>query len=993
MHTASRRESHTRRYAPGALIMLIIEHESRGRLRLRSTALKRAPDVAAAVAARAAETPGVLRAEARAATGSLIIRFDDRLSRCDILRAVEIALRDAVEEPHGRRESDPEGRAVGEASDVARGIAWHAGPLAEVALRLDADAATGLSSEDAARRLRRFGPNRPPEDAPTPAWRLAAKQVDSLPVAMLAVSALASAATGGFADATATGAIVLANAAIGYVTEAQAERSIRALTGDSRRSVDARRDGGWTRVRVDALAPGDVIRLRAGMQAPADARIIRSRGLRADESPLTGESAPADKLADDGLPEATPLGDRRNMLHAGGLLVAGSAEALVAATGSRTAAGRIQALSATAARPVAPVEAELDRLGADLAKLCLVASVVVFGAGWLRGYALAEIFKDSLALAVAAVPEGLPMVATTTLSRGLRRMERKGVLIRQLSAVESLGAASALCLDKTGTLTENRMAVVAAAVGDDEVALDEPRARRRLARIATAAALNAEPLEDGASRSGTERALAAFAGAIGRDPEGLAAARPVQRIIERRPGRPWMATTHGGRGRRLLVKGAPGAVLARCARIRDGGAPRPLSDAGRAAILRLNDRLAARPARVLGFAEGAADPIDEDDVRDLVWIGMLGLADPIRADAAPLIARLRAAGAAPMMITGDQGGTARAVADAVGLSGGEPLRIVDAGELGAVPPDLLAGLVHDTHLFARVSPEQKLLIVRALQDAGHVVAMTGDGVNDGPALRAADVGVAMGAGGADLARAVANVVIRDDRLETLGEAVAQGRAVRRNIRRALEYLITTNVSEILVGLVEAARGPGELETPLELLWLNLVTDVLPGLGLALAEPEDDAMRRSPQPRHAPVIPREDLRRIAGDAALIAGAALAAHFTAVARYGPGPRTRGVTFAALSFGQLLYTLVSQRSDPRRLPLRRLFENRTLDLALIGAAALAAAPHLIPGLRRLVGVAPLSGGDWVLALSAAATPTGTVLARRGVRIMLTREAIERC
>jgi Ca2+-transporting ATPase len=434
----------------------------------------------------------------------------------------------------------------------------------------------------------------------------------------------------------------------------------------------------------------------------------------------------------------------------------------------------------------------------------------------------------------------------------------------------------------------------------------------------------------------------------------------------------------------MVVKGAPDTVLAMCASVDEADGTRPLDEADRTRIRALNDALAGRPARVLAFAEGPW-PDDPEVPAGLTWAGLVGMADPLRPEARRFVAEMRRAGVRPTMVTGDQAATARAIAEELDLAGGAPLRIVDAPRLGEMSPELLAGVARQTHVFSRVSARHKQAIVRALQSSGEVVGMTGDGVNDGPALKSADIGIAMGASGANLARDVANVVIRDDDLATLADAVAQGRAVYRNIRRALEFLIATNLSEIAVGIVEAAHGPGELETPMELLWINLVSDVLPGLGLALADPDPGVLDRPPRAPGEPIIPPDHFRRMALDSGTIAAATLVSHFVGLARHGPGPQTRSMTFVSLSLGQLLYTLFCQRSDVRDLQPGRLLENRALDGAVLTSAGLAVLPILVPGLRRLLGIAPLGATDAGIALAGAVAPAAAVLMRRGVRLQL--------
>jgi P-type Ca2+ transporter type 2C len=618
----------------------------------------------------------------------------------------------------------------------------------------------------------------------------------------------------------------------------------------------------------------------------------------------------------------------------------------------------------------------------------LAACGLFVAVGLARGYSVTEIAQDAIALAVAAVPEGLPVVATTTMSLALRRMEKKGILIRHMKAVEGLGALHTICLDKTGTLTRNRMTVVAALAGHAEVDLTDPG----LVSIAEAASLNCDLVLDGdraTAGSPTEQALIDFTVARGIDVFATRGAHPLRRTIAREVDRPWMATVHDGRGTRTVVKGAPEAVLRMCSRIEIGGRSRPMSAEDRDRIMARNDALAARPARVLGFARSGRAPAG-DSPSGLTWLGSLAMADPLRPGARDFVGRMHRAGIDTVMITGDQAATAVAIARELGLGRDGSVSVMDSTELSRLDPQLLAALVRRTDVFARVSAHQKLAIVKALQASGRVVGMTGDGINDAPALKAADIGIAMGESGTDLARDVANVVVRDDRLETLADAVAEGRAVHRNIRRSLGFLVTTNLSEIAVEIIEALHGKGEVETPMELLWINLVTDVLPGLGIAMAAPDEDSMDRPPRNPDEPILRPSDFRRMAIDGGLISAAALVPHFIGLSRHGPGPQTRGMTFLSLALGQLVYTFVAQRRDIADLRIDRLFRNRALDGAVLASIGLTLLPIAVPGLGRILGIARLGRSDMAISVLAGLAPAGIVLARRGLRLDL--EQIER-
>lgn len=948
-----------------------------GRVRLSCPALRRRPELAGAVRAALATAPGVRRAEVRVWTGSIIIQGEPGRPTAEYLELAE----DAVDAARHRGRSAEANRPAARAGPaMGSGYPWHSVSLASLSRRLETDLEGGLDEAFAEARLRRHGPNlMPHEEVPSGLVRLA-KQFDSLPVGMLCVSAGLSVVTGRLVEATATLAVVGINAVLGYVTEGQAENAIAALTSASTQKVSVLRDGRVVRVRAADLVPGDVYIVGAGEQVAADARIAPGHTLRVDESAFTGESLPTRKSGGEAIDASAPIGSRCNMLYSGSIVAQGGCRAIVVATGRNTEAARVALLTQEAVRPQAPIEIELERMGRTLSGASLAACGLFFAVGVVRGTGLSQMLRSSLTLAVAAVPEGLPVVATTTMALALRRMEKRGVLIRHLRAVEGLGAIQTMCLDKTGTLTRNRMTVSAAIAGLGEVPTERKSA---LDAVLRAAVLNNDAVMDGAEvreASATERALVEFALHHGVDVEAARKRKPRIGTIERTDTRPWMATLHRGAGPKVIVKGAPGAVLRMCSHVRVGRRTRPLTEKDGQQILALNDAVASRPARVLGFAEGRTAP-EDGRVEDLTWLGALGMVDPLRSGAKSFVESLVLAGIRPVIITGDQAATALSIARELGLGRDGSIKVMDATEISDIDRDLLAGLARDTQVFARVSASQKLAIVRALQDGGMVVGMTGDGVNDGPALKAAEVGLAMGASGTNLARDIANVVIRDDELETLGTAISEGRTAYRNIARSLGYLVTTNISEIIVEIVEALHGPEETETPMELLWINLVSDILPGLGLAMAAPERDIMKRPPRDRGEAIMGRHDLGRIAVDGATISVATLLSHALGMRRYGAGPKTRGMTFLSLSVGQLLYALVAQHRNVRDLRVDKLFSNPALDGAITASIGLAVLPFFSGRLGRLLSVSPLGVRDAAPALLAAVAPVAAVLARRGI------------
>jgi Ca2+-transporting ATPase len=934
---------------PSASAEILVRHAKvPGRLRLGIAALRGCPERAAALERGLAALPGIRAASVSALTGSVLLHHAVGEEVAALRRRVAALL-------------DAPGEAVPVAAPPV--AAWHALPPAVL---LAQDAATsrtrGLDAPEAALRLARFGPNLLPRPQPRPLAALVGEQLTSLPVLLLGASALLSLATGGLADAVVILGVIAANAAIAAATERQAERTILALDDTTPAPAAVLRHGARLALPPAELVPGDILLVEAGSLVPADARLLEANDLTVNESALTGESLPVAKSALAALPPDAPLGERATMLFRGTAVTGGAGLALVVATGAATELGRIQALLGTLRPPPTLMQTELGTLGRRLVWINGAICLAVFGLGLLRGRGLLPTLRSAVSLAVAAVPEGLPAVATTTLAVGIRQMRREGVLVRRLGAIEALGAVQVVCLDKTGTLTRNVMAVVEArvpggvcafagarATAPGDAAAAEARALFRLAALCSDAALAPG---DGATGSPTEVALLRAAAALGEDLEALGAAHPRLATTARAEGRKRMATLHAtpDGGRLLAMKGDPAEVLALCTHRLDGAGIAPLAPAERAAIRAANDAMAGRALRVLGVARGEGTAEEE-----LVWCGLAGIADPLRQDAKAAIATLHAAGVRTAMITGDQAATAIAIARALELGRAPEITVLEAGQLDAARPEVLAALAPRADAFARVSPSQKLAVVRALQAGGGVVAMTGDGVNDGPALRAANIGIAMGAGGSEVARQAADIVLAEDELDGILRALRLGRATTGNIRKVLRYLVSTNLSESLLMLGAAGAGLREPLSPMQLLWLNLLSDVAPALALGLDPPEGDELNQPPRPPGAPLLGQADLARIGREGAVMAGATLAAQLLA----GRGAAASPVAFHALTLAQLLHALSCRRDHVGPASARGRPPNALLAAAVGGGIGLQLLAQALPPLRRLLGLGPMTPG----------------------------------
>jgi Ca2+-transporting ATPase len=794
----------------------------------------------------------------------------------------------------------------------------------------------GLSSTEARTRLRQVGPNALPRPTPEGLWHTFLRQFHSPLIYLLLVALLvditiwiATASRALPLESVAIGVILLLNAGLGMWQERKAEGALRALAELAAPRVWALRDGAFAHVPSADLVPGDVVQLEAGDRVPADGATTEGGNLTVDESVLTGESMPVEKEAG-------------SEVFAGTLVVRGRADITVTRTGATSALGRLAALLEKIDAERTPLERRLDAFGRRVAGWVLViAAAIATAAIWAEGLGnLWQIVLFTVALAVAAVPEGLPAVLALTLTRGVQRMARRRAVVRRLAAVEALGSVTVIATDKTGTLTENRLEVRA---------LDSPDRPRALRAIVLAS--DAEPGRGAGGGDPLERALFLYASADGLDPVALHAEHP------RRSSRPFDSTWQFMRASVLeggqvvtYLKGAPEVVLDRCA----------MPEVERRAWLDTLGAHAAHGYRVLGLAWGAGER-----ETGLTWLGLVLLWDPPRPEVAAAMRAAHEAGIRVLMVTGDHPGTARTVARAVGIADG---MVVTGAELDGLSPDELRRVVRRADVFARVSPEHKLKIVAALQAAGDIVAVTGDGVNDAPALKRADVGIAMGQRGSDVSREVADLVLLDDNFATIVAAVEEGRGTYENIQKFVRFLFSTNLSELLVVALGAAAAflldlrdtAGRIMVPLtavQLLWINLVTDGAPALALGL-DRNPGVLRRPPRDPAAPLLDRASLRFV-----VLSGTAKALIALALLAFVPrwlGQPTEVAATAAFVFiaaGQLLFAYPARHTDVHPPPNWMLHATVVLSLAMQPLIV------LVPALRAPFGTVPLPLSVWLL------------------------------
>ncbi|MFX0541459.1 cation-translocating P-type ATPase [Roseovarius sp. S4756] len=884
----------------------------------------------------------------------------------------------------------------------------------EVLARVGTAPETGLSAEDVLARRKKYGRNELRQAKGKSALSILLHQFKSVIVWLLVVGAGFSIWLGDLVEAGAIIVVLIINSAIGFFTELRAEKSMTALRRIARVRTRVRRDGAERTLDAQELVPGDIVLIEEGDVITADLRLIEVADLHCDESVLTGESAPVVKDAGRLDPD-TPLADRVNMAFKGSSVTRGRAEAVAMSTGMQTELGRISDLAQSAKGEVAPLERRLDRLGHRLVWLTLGLAAFTTFLGVLRGHALSDMIETGVALAVAAVPEGLPVVATLTLARGMWRMAARNALISNMPSVETLGATTIILTDKTGTLTENRMTANRYLVPEGDILLEERGKDTRFAlngenvSVSQSGALeqclrigalcNTATLDEGAGKAEAngdpmEQALLLAARSAGFSRDTLEQEYPQTGQHPFDPTEKMMATLHERDGQTFLaVKGAPEAVLAVCTHVmaKDGTA-QPMEGAARAEWQARSEAAAREGLRLLGLASKTATSDNADPYDDLTLAGMVCLLDPIRADIPEAISAARRAGVQVIMMTGDHADTAVTIAGHAGLGNKEiaVLEEADLGDLETVACDGDEGrALRNTDVFARVQPETKLRLAAFFQRCGAIVAMTGDGVNDAPALKKADIGIAMGQRGTEVAREAADMVLKDDKFATIISAMQQGRVIFGNIRSFVVYLMSCNVSEILVvGLAVGMGLPAPL-LPLQILFLNLVTDVFPAFALGLGRGDAAVMTRPPRDPAEGIVARDQWVLIGALGALITALTLGAFALALfwLRLDIGPAVT-VSFLTLALAQL-WNVFNMRKAGSSLIFNEVTRNPYVWGALALCLGLIAAALWLPGLSDILklpdpgreGLALAFGvsllqyilGQGIAALAAPAPPEG--------------------
>ncbi len=888
---------------------------------------------------------------------------------------------------------------------------WHQLRISEVIDLLKSDLSTGLSSIEVASRSREHGPNRLAEAPPQCWWLKLLGQFNQLVIWILIAATILSAVLGDWLEAGAILAIVLLNALLGFFQEQRAEKALLSLRKLSSPTAKAIRDGALHSVDAQTLVPGDLVQLEAGDRIPADVRLIATFGLKTQEAALTGESTSVEKDGAVVQPENAPVAERANMVFMGTTVVAGKARGVVTAIGMKTELGRIAGLLKTEEREPTPLQKRLVEMGRVLIIACLFLVAVIFVLQLLRGEGLAQTFLMAVSLAVAAVPEGLPAVVTIALALGLHRMVKRNVLIRRLASVETLGSVTVICSDKTGTLTRNEMTVTEIVTGgriyavtgtgytpdgefvrrhsSDEEKLVEPETDPVLIRaLKIGLWCNNSQLEPPAKNDGpwqivgdpTECALVVVARKAGLR---RGADHTVVHEIPFDPDRKLMSMVVANPENKTAIytKGAPELLLDRCTFEQRNGESAPLSQTRREELLQQSREMADRALRVLGLAWREVNgDFKNHGERNLVFVGLVGMIDPPREEARVAVKKCQSAGIRPVMITGDHPATALAIARQLNIAG-ETSTAVTGAELDTISDKELSAKIDKLSVYARVSPEHKLRIVKALKAKGQVVAMTGDGVNDAPAVKMADIGIAMGITGTDVTKEASDMVLTDDNFASIVNAVEEGRGIYDNIQKFVHYLLSTNASEIALVLFAALIGWPVPLLPIQILWINLITDGLPALALAVEKPEPNVMGRPPRPPKEAFFTRQRGSQVLIHGFVMATVIIAGFAYAYVREGRS-YAQATAFYVTTFAQLFFSFAC-RSHRYTLPQLGIFTNPYLFAAIALSGILQMSLLWVPFTRHIFfkGV-PHFGKDWLVIFLFALIPISVVEINKLVR-----------
>lgn len=741
----------------------------------------------------------------------------------------------------------------------------------------------GLTAEEAKKRLEQYGYNKLQEGKRKGVLQVFAEQFADLLVVILIIAAIISALTGGVEGTIVILAVLILNAILGTVQHFKAQKSLDSLKAMAAPNARVIRDGQKMEVPAAELVPGDILLLEAGDVTAADGRVLQNFSLQVSESALTGESENVNKIDTPIDQDELPLGDRLNMVYSSSLVSYGRAVVLVTGTGMQTEIGKIADLMESAQEKATPLQRSLDDFSKKLSIIIMVICAIVFGLGVWRNMGLAESLMFAVALAVAAIPEALSSIVTIGLAIGTQKMAKENAIIKNLRAVEGLGCVSVICSDKTGTLTQNRMTVKKAYANGKVWEPEEAKGNEKAVNgLVAESVLCNDGAINGKTAVGdpTETALLSFCRTIGGDENKVREEFPRLQEIPFDSDRKLMSTLHFRNERyEMLIKGAPDVLLARCTSVEQNGEVLPLTDEIRSAIVDQNRDFSSQGLRVLAFAKKVLSenrPLTLEDENDLIFTGLIAMMDPPRVESAPAVTDCRRAGIRPVMITGDHKITASAIAREIGiLQDGD--RAVEGSELEKMTDEELRNEVEHISVYARVSPEHKIRIVRAWQDRGHVAAMTGDGVNDAPALKQADIGIAMGITGTEVSKDAASMILTDDNFATIVKAVANGRNVYTNIKNSIQFLLSGNLAGILVVMITSLFGLPLPFTAVQLLFINLLTDSLPALAVNMEKPTGDLLNQKPRSPKEGILTKDFLQTLGIQGALIAVATMVAFY--------------------------------------------------------------------------------------------------------------------